>query len=118
MIKNDAGEVTELVCSFDPDTRSGTGSSERKVKGTIHWVSAAHACETEVRLYDRLFKVPDPEGVAHLNPDSVQTVNAKLEPSLRSAKAEERFQFERHGYFVADRDGFNRTVTLRDSWNK
>ena len=106
-------------CTYEPESRSGTpGADKFKVKGNIHWVSAAHAHAAEVRLYDRLFKVPDPEGVAHLNPDSVRTVNAKLEPSLRGSKAEERFQFERHGYFVADRDGFNRTVTLRDSWNK
>ena len=106
-------------CTYEPESRSGTpGADKFKVKGNIHWVCAAHAHPAEVRLYDRLFKVPDPEGVAHLNPDSVRTVNAKLEPSLRSAKAEERFQFERHGYFVADRGGFNRTVTLRDSWSK
>ncbi len=83
-------------------------------------MSAAHAVAAEVRLYDRLFKVPNPEGVPDLNPESMRTVTAQLEPSLRDAKAEERFQFERHGYFVADSDPltFNRTVTLRDSWTK
>ena len=114
-------ENNVVRCTYEPESRSGTAGADRfKVKGNIHWVSAAHAHAAEVRLYDRLFKVADPEGIAHLNPDSVQTVNAKLEPSLRDAKAEERFQFERHGYFVYDggRGAFNRTVTLRDSWNK
>ena len=106
-------------CTYEPESRSGTpGADKFKVKGNIHWVSAAHAHAAQARLYDRLFKVPNPEGVADLNPDSVQTVNAMLEPSLRSAQPEARFQFERHGYFVADRGGFNRTVTLRDSWSK
>ena len=109
-------------CTYHPDSRSGTpGADKYKVKGNIHWVSARQAVEAEVRLYDRLFKVPEP-GIEHdflldLNPDSVKLVQARLEPSLGDAKPEQHFQFERHGYFIRDRDGgFNRTVTLRDSW--
>jgi glutaminyl-tRNA synthetase len=108
-------------CTYEPESRSGTPGADRfKVKGNIHWVSAAHAHAAEVRLYDRLFRVPDPQGVEHLNPDSMKIITAQLEPSLREAKPEERFQFERHGYFVADRarKAFNRTVSLRDSWGK
>jgi glutaminyl-tRNA synthetase len=110
--------------TYYPDSRSGTpGADKYKVKGNIHWVSARHAHAAEVRLYDRLFKVPEPgterEFLEDLNPASVTTVQAQLEPSLAASKPEERFQFERHGYFVRDRDGgFNRTVTLRDSWKK
>jgi glutaminyl-tRNA synthetase len=112
-------------CTYDPDTRSGTPGAEKiKVKGNIHWLSAKHAHRAEVRLYDRLFRVPHPgagdtDFVKDLNPDSKVVVSAQLEPSLRDAKAEERFQFERHGYFVADREtpsAFNRAVSLRDSW--
>ncbi|HZE61594.1 MAG TPA: glutamine--tRNA ligase/YqeY domain fusion protein [Burkholderiales bacterium] len=109
-------------CTYHPESKSGTpGADNYKVKGNIHWVSARHAVEAEVRLYDRLFKVPEP-GVEHdflldLNPASVKGVKAQLEPSLGDAKPEQHFQFERHGYFIRDRDGgFNRTVTLRDSW--
>jgi glutaminyl-tRNA synthetase len=109
-----------LRCAYHPDSKSGTpGADQYKVKGNIHWVSARHAHAAEVRLYDRLFRVPHPEDVGELNPDSVKKITAYLEPSLKSAKAGERFQFERHGYFVADlRDPshFNRTVTLKDSW--
>ena len=108
-------------CTYEPESRSGTpGADKFKVKGNIHWVSAAHAHAAEVRLYDRLFKVPDPDGVEHLNPASVRVVAAQLEPSLAGAEPEQRFQFERHGYFVADlaHKAFNRTVSLRDSWSK
>jgi glutaminyl-tRNA synthetase len=110
-------------CEYFADSKSGTpGADTYKVKGNIHWVSAKHARAAEVRLYDRLFKVETPqEFLADLNPDSVKTIRAQLEPSLGEAKAEERFQFERHGYFVADIRNpavFNRTVTLRDSWKK
>jgi glutaminyl-tRNA synthetase len=113
-------------CKLDPDSKSGTpGADKVKVKGNIHWVSARHAHPAEVRLYDRLFKVPQPDGVEDLNPDSVKVVTGRLEPALRDAGAEERFQFERHGYFVTDcvdsKPGapkFNRIVTLRDSWAK
>jgi glutaminyl-tRNA synthetase len=107
-------------CTYFPDSRSGTpGSDQYKVKGNIHWVSVKHAFAAEVRLYDRLFRVANPQGVEDLNPQSVSLATAQLEPALRDAKAEERFQFERHGYFVADHGdagAFNRTVTLRDSW--
>jgi glutaminyl-tRNA synthetase len=108
-------------CSYHPESKSGTpGADKFKVKGNIHWVSAARAHAAEVRLYDRLFRVPDPQGVEHLNPDSVKNVAAQLEPALGEAKPGERFQFERHGYFVVDtaHAGFNRTVSLRDSWAK
>src|SRR6476659_1339098 len=118
------GQVTEVHCEYLPETKSGTpGADAVKVKGNIHWVSAAHAYETEVRLYDRLFNVPNPgkrtgNYLDDLNPNCKVTLRAYLEPSLREAKGGERFQFERHGYFM--RDGrsasFNRTVTLRDSW--
>jgi len=110
--------------TYYPDSRSGTpGADKYKVKGNIHWVSARHGHAAEVRLYDRLFREPEP-GAAHdflqdLNPSSVSTVHAQLEPSLRDARPEQSFQFERHGYFIADpAGGFNRTVTLRDSWKK
>lgn len=129
VVKDDAGEVVELRCSYDPDTRSGTGSSGRKVKGTIHWVSAGHAAVAEVRLYDRLFDDPNPgrtEDVsACLNPGSLQIADARLEPSLGNAPADFVCQFERLGYFCADsgdhapgRPVFNRIVTLRDTWAK
>ncbi len=109
-------------CTYHPDSRSGTaGADKYKVKGNIHWVSARHAHAAEVRLYDRLFKVPQPgaerDFLADLNPDSMRTVRAQLEPALGAAAPGEIFQFERHGYFVRDvAGGFNRTVTLRDSW--
>jgi glutaminyl-tRNA synthetase len=111
-------------CTYHPDSRSGTpGADKYKVKGNIHWVSAAHAHPADVRLYDRLFKVGQP-GTDHdflqdLNPESMRVVRAQLEPALADAAAGETFQFERHGYFTVDpKGGFNRTVTLRDSWAK
>jgi glutaminyl-tRNA synthetase len=127
-----SGEIIELRCSYDPASRGGSAPDGRKVKGTLHWVSEAHALKTEVRLYDRLFNVPTPDGEkgvdfkTHLNPESLQVVkNALVEPSLAEAAPENRFQFERLGYFCADRYDFNagnlvfnRTVTLRDSWAK
>lgn len=126
-----SGNVTVVHCEYLPDTKSGTpGSDSVKVKGNIHWVSVQHAYECEVRLYDRLFKEAHPgEGDAdfltELNTDSVSIIRAQLEPSLKDAPLEARFQFERHGYFVADRRDsvagqpvFNRTVTLRDAWQK
>ena len=119
-------KVTDTVrCKYDPDTRSGTPGAEKvKVKGNIHWLSTKHSHRAEVRLYDRLFRVPHPGGgdgdfLLNLNPDSKKVVAAQLEPALKGAQAEERFQFERHGYFVADRHtpfSFNRAVSLRDSW--
>ena len=127
VIKDDDGNVVELRCSYDPDTRSGTGTSDRKVKGTIHWVSAEHALPAEVRLYDRLFTVPDPGSDTdvheHLNPESLVVADARLEPAL--ADQANAVQFERLGYFApdavdhaADKPVFNRIVTLRDSWAK
>ena len=129
VIKNDAGEVVELHCSYDPDTRSGTESSDRKVKGTIHWVSVEQAIPVEVRLYDRLFTIPDPNTAADimdvLNPDSFEAVTAMLEPALAELADGEAVQFERLGYFcldsvdhTADAPVINRIVTLRDSWAK
>lgn len=129
--KDAAGNVTTVHCEYLPDTKSGTpGADSVKVKGNIHWVSAAHAYSAEVRLYDRLFKEAHPGAgdrnyLDDINPDSVKTITAQLEPALKDAKPEDSFQFERHGYFVADRKDsqlgqpiFNRTVTLRDNWQK
>jgi len=127
VIKNEAGDVIELRCSYDPDTRSGTGTSDRKVKGTIHWVSCEHAVDASVRLYDRLFNDANPNTAEDfhgvLNENSLDVVSAKLEPSL--AAADEAVQFERLGYFCVDEQDstpasqvFNRIVTLRDSWAK
>ena len=129
--KDAAGNVTVVHCEYLPDTKSGTpGADAIKVKGNIHWVSVAHAYEAEVRLYDRLFKEAHPgeggrEYLDDINPSSVQVITAQLESSLKDAKPEDRFQFERHGYFVADKKDsvagkpvFNRTVTLRDAWQK
>lgn len=127
VIKDDSGEIAELHCSYDPETRSGSASSDRKVKGTIHWVSAAHALAAEVRLYDRLFTVPDPgscEDVREvINPDSLEVLTAMLEPALKAIDTP--VQFERLGYFCADSVDhsakapvLNRIVTLRDGWAK
>ncbi|HEY6951412.1 MAG TPA: glutamine--tRNA ligase, partial [Bacteroidota bacterium] len=123
-----SGEVVELRCTYDPETKSGSPQSARKVKGTIHWVSAPHALDAEARLYDRLFTVENPGGENWkdlMNPASLQVLtNCKVEPGLATAKPLDRFQFERLGYFCVDadsRDGklvFNRTVTLRDTWAK
>lgn len=127
-VKDSNGTITEIRCSYDPDTRSGMPGSDRKVKGVIHWVSAPDAVNAEVRLYDRLFSVANPAGdqwKSFINPDSMEILSGcKLEKSLAAAIPEERFQFERNGYFCADavhsKPGFpvfNRTVTLRDSWS-
>ncbi|MBK9593875.1 MAG: glutamine--tRNA ligase/YqeY domain fusion protein [Rhodocyclales bacterium] len=129
--KDPAGHVTAVHCEYFPDSKSGTpGADAYKVKGNIHWVSAKHAYRAEVRLYDRLFKAPNPgaggrDYLEDLNPDSKTLITACLEPALKEARPEARFQFERHGYFVADRVDsktgapvFNRTVTLKDSWGK
>jgi glutaminyl-tRNA synthetase len=132
VIKDAAGNVVELRCTYDPATRGGNAPDGRKVKATIHWVSAAHAIDAEVRLYDHLFAKPDPDDVPegktyldNLNPNSLEVLpSAKLEPSLASAKVGDRYQFERLGYFVVDKDStpgkpvFNRAVTLRDTWAK
>jgi glutaminyl-tRNA synthetase len=132
VVKNAQGEVVEVHATYDPATRGGNAPDGRKVKSTIHWVSAAHAIDAEVRLYDNLFSNPDPNDVpagkdftANLNSNSLEVVaNAKLEPSLKNAKAGGRFQFERLGYFCVDPDTtpdklvFNRTVALKDTWAK
>ncbi len=129
VIKDDDGKVIELRCSYDPDTRSGTGTSDRKVKGTIHWVSAAHAIDADVRLYDRLFTSVNPNTAqdyhSALNEASLETVSAKLEPALATLESGTTVQFERLGYFCPDSEDdtvesrvFNRVVTLRDSWAK
>ena len=131
VIRSENGEIRELRCTYDSDTRSGTGTSTRKVKGTIHWVSAEHAIEAEVRLYDRLFSVANPDGdkeksyLDFLNPDSLEVLSdALVEPFLKDSKPQYRVQFERHGYFCVDTKYttanklvFNRTVTLKDSWS-
>ena len=130
VVKNDAGEITELRCSYDPQTRGGNAPDGRKVKGTLHWVAEKHAVAAEVRLYDRLFTVPNPDKEedwkAVVNPASREILTGCLvEPGLREARPEDRFQFERLGYFCADRHDwsgdkpvFNRCVTLRDTWSK
>jgi glutaminyl-tRNA synthetase len=129
-VKDGNGEVVELRCSYDPATRGGNAPDGRKPKATIHWVSAEHAVQSTVRLYDRLFNVEDPDAsgedlLSLLNTDSLQTIEgARLEPSLAGALAGERFQFERLGYFCLDPEStpgkpvFNRTVTLKDAWQK
>jgi len=130
-IKDENGIITEIHCTYDPDTKSGGSGANRKVKGTLHWVSIDHAIDAEIRLYDRLFMDEDPAGhkdkdfKEFLNPDSLEVLkNCKLEPSLKSAKRGDKFQFQRLGYFCVDPDStddnlvFNRTVPLRDSWTK
>jgi glutaminyl-tRNA synthetase len=130
VIKDENGDVTELKCSYDPDTKSGTGTSTKKVKATLHWVSAENAVETEVRLYDRLFSKEDPYDVTeggtfldNINPDSLKITKGYIEPFVKEATMQ-HFQFERIGYFYRDNKShgskivFNRTVTLRDSWAK
>ena len=133
VVKDAAGEIIELRCTYDPATRGGDAPDGRRVQGTIHWVSAPHALDAEVRLYDRLFSVPDPDAMPEgkdfidaLNADSLVTIaGAKVEPSVANDPLGTRYQFERTGYFISDpldsREGalvFNRTVTLRDSWVK
>ncbi|MDR1076676.1 MAG: glutamine--tRNA ligase/YqeY domain fusion protein [Xanthomonadaceae bacterium] len=132
VVKNEAGEIVELRGTLDPESRPGMAGANRKVKGTIHWVSARHAVEAEIRLYDRLFLVENPDDESegktyrdHLNPDSKRSVRGYVEPVAAQASPEQSFQFERLGYFVADRRDhhadapvFNRSVTLRDAWAK
>ncbi|MBN1816145.1 MAG: glutamine--tRNA ligase/YqeY domain fusion protein [Sedimentisphaerales bacterium] len=132
VIKDADGNIIELHCTYDPATRGGDAPDGRKVKATLHWVSAAHALDAEVRLYDHLFTQANPEDVeegqdftAHLNPNSLEALTGcKVEPSLRDAEPLSRYQFERLGYFCVDPDSssrrmiFNRTVTLRDTWAK
>ncbi len=129
--KDENGTITEIQCTYDPESKSGGSGANRKVKGTLHWVSVDHAIDAEVRLYDRLFISEDPDGDKEkdfrefLNPDSLKILkNCKLEPSLKTAEANEKFQFQRLGYFCVDKDStagnlvFNRTVPLRDPWAK
>jgi glutaminyl-tRNA synthetase len=132
VIKDSEGNITEIHCTYDEDSRSGSGTeaSQRKVKGTIHWVSIQHAIEAEVRLYDRLFTHENPDGdkdvdfKEYINPNSLEVITGYLEPSLASAKDGDRFQFQRLGYYCVDKDSsaeklvFNKTVGLRDTWAK
>ncbi|MDR1398278.1 MAG: glutamine--tRNA ligase/YqeY domain fusion protein [Desulfarculales bacterium] len=124
-VKDREGRIIRLHCTYDPASRGGDSPDGRKIRGTIHWVSAAHALRARARLYERLFTAPRPDGLEDLNPDSLRETDAWLEPSLAAAEAGEYFQFERQGYFIADaklsRPGaplFNRIVSLRDSWAK
>jgi glutaminyl-tRNA synthetase len=118
------GDIIEVRCTYDPETRSGASHSQRKVKGTLHWVSAAHAVNAEVRLYEYLFTANQPDGSLDLNPHSLERLTGMVEPSLTGAPILSRYQFERQGYFCVDPDSsaesliFNRTVALRDSWAK
>jgi glutaminyl-tRNA synthetase len=130
VVKDADGNIVEIRGELDPQSRPGMIGADRKIKGTIHWVSAKHAVATEIRLYDRLFAVADPDNdeggksyQEHLNPDSRRTVTGYVEPAAAQAAPEQHFQFERIGYFVADRYDhrsdvpvFNRSVTLRDTW--
>jgi len=132
VVKDAAGNVAEVHCTYDPASRGGNSPDGRKVKSTIHWVSTAHAISAEIRIYDKLFTKADPGDFAeggsvldNLNPNSLEILtDAKLEPSLANAKQEDRFQFERVGYFTVDPDSvpgklvFNRTLPLKDSWAK
>ncbi len=128
--KNDAGEIEEIYCTYDPETKSGATTVTRKIKGILHWVSVDNAVDAEVRMYDRLYnhEAPasqkDKDHLEFINPDSLTVVNAKVEPSLKEAKTLDKFQFQRVGYFCIDKDStsnkliFNRTVALKDSWAK
>ena len=131
VIKNEAGEILEIQCTYDPETKSGTGKTQRKVKGTIHYVSAKHSIKAEARIYDRLFLNENPDIAedgkdfkSNINPDSLKVIDCFVEPEFKNAKPLEHFQFERQGYFCVDKDSsdnkliFNRTVLLRDSWAK
>ena len=130
VVKDASGEIVELRCTWDEQSKGGAPADGRKIKGTLHWVSAAHAVDAEVRLYDRLFHSENPAGeenfLEHLNPESLEVIEgAKLEPSLGELAVGEVVQFERLGYFARDREStadgrpvFNRTITLKDSWAK
>lgn len=131
VIKDEKGNVTELHCTYDIDTKSGTGTAQRKVKGTIHWLSVAHAMEAEVRLYDRLFLTENPDVAeegkdfkSNMNLDSLKKITAFVEPFMKDAKPLDKVQFVRTGYFCVDKDStddklvFNRTISLKDSWAK
>ena len=131
VVKDSEGNITEIHCTYDADSRSGSGSeaSTRKVKGTLHWVSIPHAVTAEARLYDRLFTVAEPDRqedsfLNYINPDSLKVITAYVEPSLQTAKAGDTVQFQRLGYFCVDPDStadklvFNKTVGLKDTWEK
>lgn len=132
VVKDEKGEILEIHCTYDPKSKSGSGTEEslRKVKGTLHWVSVPHAIKAEVRLYDRLFTVESPDAdkekdfLEFINPESLKVITGYLEPSLKNAGVSEKYQFQRIGYFCVDKESntenivFNRTVTLRDSWGK
>ena len=131
VIKDDNGKITEIHCTYDAETRSGLPQSNRKVKGTIHWVSAKHAVEAEVRIYEQLFMKENPEDIeegedfkSNMNPSSLQVKTCFTEASLKDVKSGEKYQFERQGYFCVDPDStserpvFNRTVTLKESKSK
>lgn len=132
VVKDENGNITEIHCTYDADSRSGSGTeaSMRKVKGTLHWVSVKHAIETEVRVYDRLFTHENPDGnkeidfMGYINPDSLNVIKGYMEPSLKEAKVGENYQFQRLGYYCVDKDStaenivFNKTVGLRDTWAK
>jgi glutaminyl-tRNA synthetase len=129
VVKNDKDEVLEVHCTYDPSTRGGDAPDGRKVRSTIHWVSAAHAKEAEVRMYDRLFSKENPEAGEEgflncLNPNSLEILAGFVEPSLAAVEVGSRYQFERLGYFCVDKDStpvrpvFNLTVNLKDTWAK
>ena len=123
IIKDDKGNIIELICTYDPETKSGSGTSTKKVKSAIHWVSANNAIKAQVNLYNALFSVAQPSGEEDLNPNSLEQIEALIETSVSGAKVGDRFQFERNGYFILDADGdngktFNRIITLRDTWAK
>ena len=132
VVKDTDGNITEIHCTYDVDSKSGSGTeaSNRKVKGVIHWVSIAHAKEAEVRIYDRLFTHENPDGnkevdfKEYINPESLKVITGYVEPSLQTAKELDHFQFQRLGYFCVDKDSsaeklvFNKTVGLRDTWAK
>jgi glutaminyl-tRNA synthetase len=131
VIKNEVGEIVELHCTIDAESKAGGSTAGRKIKGTIHWVSAPHAVDAEARLYDRLFTVEQPDAeegrefTSFLNPKSLELATIKVEPNLAEAEGGSRFQFERTGYFFVDpklstpgKPVFNRTVTLKDAWAK
>lgn len=132
VVKDPTGKITEIHCTYDPLSKSGSGTEEslRKVKGTLHWVSVPHAIEAEIRLYDRLFTQASPDAdkekdfLEFINPGSLEVITGYLEPGLKDATIGEKFQFQRIGYFCIDKDSsteklvFNRTVSLRDSWEK
>ena len=123
IIKDDKGNIIELICTYDPETKSGSGTSTKKVKSAIHWVSASSAIKAQVNLYNALFSVAKPQGEEDLNPNSMEVIEALIEASVSDAEVGDRFQFERNGYFILDADSdkgkiFNRIITLKDTWAK